>query len=469
MARTNIKATVIPKFTYEGAVAYSHMTKEQELRRSVLSNMLYEGEFYEDGISIAKRIESLIPEVAPEKVAQIVSDARNKMHLRHVPLLITRIMAKLPEHKKHVSGLLQDIIQRADELTEFLSLYLKDGKQPISAQVKKGLAKAYNKFGSHALAKYNRDNVVKLKDVLFMVHPKPFQTKDDIEGVVTAPAINKPKYKRGEVYRHNTGKGKVFKDLIDNSLAIPDTWETNLSAGKDKKETFERLITEKKLGAMALLRNLRKMKEVGVDENLIKDALTNVPMDKVLPFRFIAAARYAVNLEPWIEKAMFKCLENKNMKLPGKTVLLIDVSGSMDAFISSKSDMRRMDAACGLAVLMREICDDVRIFAFSNDCKEVPNRRGFALRDAIVKSMPHSSTYLGRAIQHADAVVGQYERFIVFTDEQSHDKPNAPKYGKGYIINIASNQNGVGYGAWTHIDGFSEAIIDYIIEYEKEF
>lgn len=38
--------------------------------------------------------------------------------------------------------------------------------------------------------------------------------------------------------------------------------------------------------------------------------------------------------------------------------------------------------------------------------------------------------------------------------------------GKGYVINVASNRNGVGYGAWTHVDGWSEAVVEYIAELE---
>ncbi len=42
--------------------------------------------------------------------------------------------------------------------------------------------------------------------------------------------------------------------------------------------------------------------------------------------------------------------------------------------------------------------------------------------------------------------------------------PNAK--GHGYIINVASYKNGVRYGAWTHIDGWSEAVIEYIRSFE---
>ena len=56
----------------------------------------------------------------------------------------------------------------------------------------------------------------------------------------------------------------------------------------------------------------------------------------------------------------------------------------MDYALSAQSEMTRLDAACGLAILAREICDEVEVFTFSNDVVKVPPRRGFALRDAIV-------------------------------------------------------------------------------------
>jgi len=90
----------------------------------------------------------------------------------------------------------------------------------------------------------------------------------------------------------------------------------------------------------------------------------------------------------------------------------------------------------------------------------VPARRGFALRDAIDASQPHGATYLGKAVEQLNQNE-PCDRLIVITDEQAHDTVPAPK-GKGYVINVASYKNGVGYGKWTHIDGWSESVVDYI-------
>jgi fructose-specific component phosphotransferase system IIB-like protein len=210
------------------------------------------------------------------------------------------------------------------------------------------------------------------------------------------------------------------------------------------------------------------MRDAGVDESLVLAALSSMSTARVLPFRFIAASRYAPQWEEALEEAMLKCVgspEKAQEKLAGKTIVLVDVSGSMTAPLSQRSEMQRTDAAYGLAVLLREIGEKVAVFSFSDSLVEVPARRGFALRDAIDKSQPHSATYLGKAVDSLNQKE-RYDRLIVITDEQAHDTVPAPK-GKGYVINVASNKNGVGYSKWTHVDGWSEAAIEYIRALEQ--
>jgi hypothetical protein len=158
--------------THEGAPAKA-ITPEQALRRSVLSCMLWEGEFYEDGVQIAGRIRELVPQVTAEKVAALAVDARERMKLRHAPLLLVREMARLATHRALVAETLTRVIQRADELSEFVAIYWAGGRQPLSAQVKKGLAAAFCKFDEYALAKYDRAGAVRLRDVLFLSHARP--------------------------------------------------------------------------------------------------------------------------------------------------------------------------------------------------------------------------------------------------------------------------------------------------------
>jgi len=426
--------------THERAPA-AVLTPEQSLRRSVLACMLWEDEFYESGATIASRIRELVPQVAPATVAALAVEARSSMKLRHVPLLLVREMARHASHRSLVSETLASVIQRADELSEFLAIYWSNGKQPLSGQVKKGLAAAFQRFDEYALAKYDRASVVRLRDVLFLSHAKP----------------------------RDEGQAAVWKRLVAGELATPDTWEVALSAsstnGVSKRETWERLLTERKLGALALLRNLRNMKDAGVPEHFVLTALAAMNTERVLPFRFLAAARHAPHLEEALEAAMFRSVAQRD-RLTGHTVLLVDVSGSMVAPLSRHSGVQRVDAAYGLAVLLREIAEKVSIFTFSNNAKLVPSRRGFALRDAMEASQKHLGTNLGASLATVHDEVPHYDRLIVITDEQSHDRVSAPR-NRGYVINVASAQNGVGYGTWIHIDGWSESVIDYIRELER--
>jgi hypothetical protein len=117
----------------------------------------------------------------------------------------------------------------------------------------------------------------------------------------------------------------------------------------------------------------------------------------------------------------------------------------------------------------------VAVFSFSDNLTEVPARRGFALRDAIDASQPHNSTQLGKAVEELNRKE-KFDRLIVITDEQAHDSVPAPVSDRwsdgrprpsGYMINIANYKNGVGYGKWTHIDGWSESVIEYIRALEQ--
>jgi 60 kDa SS-A/Ro ribonucleoprotein len=433
MARVNVGSTAFAGVTHEGAPARV-LTPEQELRRSVLACLLWEDGFYESGKSIADRIAALVPAVPAERVAALAVEARSQMHLRHAPLFLVREMARHVSQRPHVRATLAAVIQRADELAEFLAIYWKDRKpgepKKLAKSVQRGLADAFVKFNAYQLAKYNRDNPIKLRDVLFLSHAEP----------------------------KNAEQAATWKQLIAGSLPAPDTWEVELSAGKDKRETWTRLLAEQKLGALALIRNLRNMVDASVEDATIRESLRAMKADRVLPFRFIAAARIMPRFVAELESAMLANLEGQ-ASLPGMTCVLVDVSGSMDAALSEKSDMHRVDAAAGLAVFAREICESARVMTFSYRLEEVPAYRGLALVDAIKNSQPHIGTNLGAAVTLVNRE--RFDRLIVITDEQSADQVPGPN-GKGYVINVASHKPGVGYGPWVHIDGWSDRTLDYI-------
>jgi len=442
MAKLNVWKRMFPERTHEGVVA-QRVDAKTELRRTVLTCLLWEDAFYEQGNDIAKRIAELVAKSTPADVAALAREARDAMQLRHAPLFLTRELARRKGVGPLVAETLEHVIQRADELGEFVALYWKEMKQPLSAGVKRGLAEAFAKFDAYQLAKYNSDRVgvVTLRDVLFLCHATPKDAEQEA----------------------------VWKKLVENTLEPPDTWEVALSAGKDKRENFERLLRDGKLGGMAVLRNLRLMLASGVDPKLIRERLEK-GVARALPFRFVTAARYAPKLEASIESAMLKGVAGL-AKLPGSTGLVVDVSGSMDGKLSGNSETTRMDAAAGLAILLREKAEEFAIVTFSDACVELPPRRGFALRDAIVGSQAHSGTYLKRALTelHEKSEWRKLDRVIVITDEQSHDGILPAWTPRAYVVNVAPYKHGVSYGnGWTHVDGWSERIVDYIAASEAD-
>jgi len=441
MAKVNVWKRMFPEArTHEGAVA-QRVSAKLELRRTVLTCLLWEDAFYEKGSDIALRIAELVRKNKAEDVAKLAREARTAMQLRHVPLFLTRELARGKGTGPLVAATLEEIIQRADEPGEFLAMYWKDRKQPLSAGVKRGLARAFSKFDAYQLAKYDRDGAVKLRDVLFLCHAKP---KDEAQA-------------------------KAWKKLVAGELESPDTWEVSLSAGKDKRATFERLLSEGKLGGMAALRNLRLMLAAGVAPKLIRERLSQ-GVARALPFRFVTAARQAPKLEDAIEEAMLKGIAGL-AKLKGSTGLVVDVSGSMDYKLAKNGEATRMDAAAGLAILLREKTEEFAIATFSDKCVELPARRGFALRDAIVKSQEHGGTYLKRALGELSEKQDwkNLERLIVVTDEQSHDGILPAWTKRAYVVNVAPYKHGISYGnGWMHVDGWSERILDYIAAMEDE-
>ena len=447
--RAAIAERELPR-THEGAPG-PVLTAEERLRRSVMSCMLWEDEFYEDGEGIADRIRRLVCDegVRPGVVAEIAVAARHEQNLRHVPLLLCSLLAGTASGTSLVGDTIAQVISRADELAELVAIHARVcGVHPsavkpvLSAQMKRGLALAFPRFDAHQLAKYDRAGPVRLRDVLFLCHARP---RDDEQA-------------------------EVWRQLIDGRLPAPDTWEVALSGGADKRETFERLLTpdesgEIGLGYLALLRNLRNMTDAEVDRELIAAALRRRQgARRVLPFRYVAAARACPQMEPEVDEALLAALDEAPV-LPGRTIVLVDVSGSMvNSRVSERSDMTRMDAACALAALVRS--EHLRVMSFSNGVVEVPPRRGMALVDAIRGSQRHGGTDLGGAVRMASRE--PHDRLIVVTDEQSHTPVPDPSARSAWMLNVASGQCGVGSrGRWQRVDGWSDGVIRYISEVER--
>lgn len=423
--------------THEGGRADAHQKPVQELERAVSACLLWENTFYEDGNDIAERIRQLCLQVTVEEISSLAVKARHDLKLRHVPLFLCVQLLKR-KAGKITSDTIQAVIKRPDEMGELLALYRKDRRAPLAAQLKKGLRAVFPTFSPYQLAKWNGDAAYKLKDVMFLVNPKP---KDAVQA-------------------------EVWRQLINGELASPDTWEVALSAGKDKKATWERLLTDKKLGYMALLMNLRNMSEAGVDSSLVEQALRDGAMgSKALPFRFISAYKHAPQYAQALSDAMEMAVEGT---LFGETVIVLDVSGSMNEAISGKGTLLRYEAAAALAVLVRGLSKSCRVFTYDSSCREVANLKGLGLLDAIKKRVG-GGTDTKAALQAVQRLCPDRDRVILLTDEQSSDGMHRAWAKHSYIINVAPYKPGLETGGqWVRINGWSERIIDWIRLHESE-
>ncbi|RYZ53124.1 MAG: TROVE domain-containing protein, partial [Sphingobacteriales bacterium] len=274
-------------------------------------------------------------------------------------LVLTVELAKQSSGNDLVGKAVEQTVQRADEITELLAYYqlanLREGTKKLnrlSKQIQKGLAGAFNRFDEYQFAKYNVQAEVKLKDALFLVHPKA----------------------------KNAAQQDIFNKIASNTLNTPYTWETALSALGQVKyatlqerknafaEKWQELIESGKLGYMALMRNLRNILESGVSAkhiDLLCQQLTDpkaVLNARQLPFRFLAAYRELASVASGHTSAVMQALEQavhisaSNIKgFDSETALVIacDVSGSMQKPVSAKSKILLYDIGLMLGMLLQ--------------------------------------------------------------------------------------------------------------------
>jgi hypothetical protein len=440
-----------------GGAKAAKQPSEANLRRLVMTCLLWEDNFYVDGQTIVEQIKELIPQVDPNIVADMAIEARYTQKLRHVPLMLVRELAR---QGYPVAPVLAKVCKRPDEITEFLSIYWADnkGKKSLPAQVKLGLATAFNNYGEYSMAKWQgKTKEVKLRDALRLVHPKP---KDLAQSI-------------------------LFKKLKEGELATPDTWEVGLSAAKsesDKKAVWEHLINEEKLPALAFMKNIRNMEQVNVSRKLIQNAFANCHPDMLLPIDFLRAYDNSKEWGREIEDLMFRCAAQWP-RLDGHTVFVVDTSGSMMEKLNNNTDYTRMDIAASLSVLAAECCDHISVYATAgNDSRvihatqKIQNVRGFALRDKILEArnkLGGGGIFTRQVCEYLrEHEPEQPDRVIIFSDSQDCDRYNSvPKpYGKkNYIIDVSSHKHGINYrGLWTaELSAWSDGFLRYIAEYER--
>ena len=458
MAKFNEKKETVTNLitNYMGELAFKQTPKE-ELIFSVLTSF-FEDSYYESKESRIDRVSNLIKEIAqrdPEFVAKLAIYVRNIFHMRSAFPILMGELSKVNKGNDIVRRGIFAGAERVDDLTELVAYV---GK-PVPNAVTKGVASALTKFDTYQLSHYRGEKrKVSLIDVFNLVHPKPI----------------------------NDTMSKTYNDLMNGKLKQSNTtWEVNISSvgqiakeqnlNEEDKFELKKDAWEKQIDVwvnydgqnlvvknyMALLRNLRNILQVEVDDihlNKVLRAIADkkaVLNSKQLPFRFLSAYAEIEKLEtPYlnktvvfesdnvsrvelvkgaIESAVLKSVDNIP-KLPGKTVILSDNSGSMmgdiggGSLVSAISKRTSADIANLFATLYWAKAENTWIGLFGDTLKTPKlNRENGIFKNfseinkAAFTVGPATETGIFTAFEKLIEEKEKVERIIIFSDCQVGD------------------------------------------------
>ena len=467
MSKFNSAAT-IKTTNKSGCAAYS-MPDKAKLITQVLTSFFNESKFYGDNSAeMADTIRKVIA-TDPEFVSKLAVFARREFNMRSVAHVLTAYLAHEVAGKPFVKKTIKGICLRGDDATELMAFYLHTFGRPIPNSIRKGINDVFTTFDEYTLAKYKGEGKdVKMRDLLCLCHPAPV----------------------------SDAQSEMWKRLLENKLATPVTWETQLSANGNNKQTWEKLIDSGKVGYMALLRNLRNIVNAN-PSNIEKvwQTIENpdaVRRSKQLPFRFLSAYKSLDGMRRVGSRA-FDALENAvdasigNIPhIPGTTVIAVDVSGSMGANISAKSDIRCVEIGMMLGLFANRICENSLFYTFDTRIKKYSYSRRAGILDTCLHDAAHGGgTDMGLPFEamvkdHVDA-----DRVIIISDNECNSGicwfRNKPVQGLADEYRRASGKNiwvhaidlqGYGTqqfaGAKTNlIAGWSEKVFNFILLAEQ--
>lgn len=382
---------------------------------SLLLTSFVQDQFYRSADDQMKRIGELLNKVDPKFAAKAAIYTRNVFGMRSITHVLAVEIAKHLSGKEWGKKFFTEVIRRPDDITEILAYYLSKNKgKSLPNALKKGFAKAFDKFDNFQLAKYKGEGKeVSLVDAVNMVHPK---------------ATDK--------------NAQALEQLIKGELKVTETWEAKLSdAGKKadndeelsslKKDAWAGLIREKKLGYLALLRNLRNIMEQApevLDEALA--SLTNegfIKKSLTFPFQYLVAykqfsalnTKEARKVADALSRAIdISCDNIKSLDFGGNTLVVVDNSGSMDSPVAKSEHMKKSELGGLFGIVLAkainadimEFGDSARYINYSLSTSSMDFAAGFTRQNKVGHGTNFHSIF--------EVANKQYERIIIFSDMQ---------------------------------------------------
>ncbi len=496
--------------TAKGAPGFTRDAKS-ELFLLAVSNFVGQDQAHEQGAARDDRFASLIREVAvtdPGWMMRFLPWLRNKANMRSASLTgaiiagYAMVEAKIPGCRT----LLNSVLVRADEPGEALAYVREVMRRKESGGIQRGIADA-------AARLYNERNTLKwdtashayrFGDVLELCHPAPlskFQIPlfkhliDRRHGRGGIPSSLTMLHNNAKL-REAVARGDLSGLLDPQTLREAGmTWEDVLSLAGDrlpKRQLWEAMIPQ--MGYFALLRNLRNFDQAGVSDRVAQQVygkLTDpgeVAASRMLPMRFLSAYRAAPSLR-WsypLEQALQLSLGNVP-SLPGRTLILIDTSGSMRNRFYERPDARPRrhsvfrDTTPGLALwdvaelfglALAQRAESADVVSFSNSSRGFPPVEGESLLSATKRFA--DGYRLSSGTRTAEAVARHFNghnRVVILTDEQAdyHDGSDVtvavPRDRLVVTFNLAGYRYGhapSGGGSRVTIGGLSDRAFDLL-------
>jgi hypothetical protein len=498
--KTNTQATTR---THNGAPGFERDAKS-DLFLLAAGSFFGQDAFYEKGNDSADRFRALVSVNTaqdPAWTARFLAWLRGEGNIRTGAIvgaveyartlqeIVKASGAAAPLHEDHTArAVVRSVLQRADEPGEMLAYYTSRYGRSVPIAIKRGIADAivghktrYPLYTEYNALKYDTpSHGWRFADVLEVVHPTG--EHPEVKDTATASLFkwlvdrrhNRVEFIPADIHmvmRNAAVRSEVHdpsRILRDPSLLEGSglTWEDALSlwgSKLDKAKLWEAMIPN--MGYMARLRNLRNFDEAGVSDTVaLKLAAELADPEKVarsrqLPMRFLSAYRAAPSLR-WgyaLETALDHSLQNVP-ELKGRTLILVDTSGSMHSPFSKDGTLMRWDAATvfGLALARRAQSADLVSFSggywgsAAKASKVFPTARG----ESLLKSLDRwkgGGYFIGGGTDTAGAVQRHYtghDRVVILTDEQADFHGNGdvfatvPKDRMVYTFNLAGYSRG---------------------------
>lgn len=443
-----VQTTGVVGTTHQGGVGFERDAKS-ELFLLAVSNFVSENTFYETADARDARFEALVQAVTrqdPAWMRNFIPWLRNGANMRTASLVaaveaaVAMLAAKVPGGRQ----LINMAMARADEPGVVLAYFVGKHGRKIPKPIKRGIADAVVRlYNERSLLKYDSGGAgFRFGDIIELVHPDP---QSPAQGALFKYAIDRRQghapawHELSDLLPTLRARGELSDQSVNDRRALlerPDadrilakagmTWEATAGWGQGPMDanTWEAQIPS--MGYMALLRNLRNFDEAGVSDEVAQRVAAKladpgeVARSRQLPFRFLSAFKAAPSLR-WghpLDVALTHSLSNVPV-LKGRTLILVDTSGSMGYGMSTQGQTQlwEMAALFGIAVGLRAEAAD--IVSFSNTSKEFPQVKGESLLRALERF--RAGYYYGSGTNTAGAMAQHFnghDRVLIVTDEQ---------------------------------------------------